>query len=89
MRQPALVQQQPGAQFGVGVSSAAGFDAAGNPFFTHEGGPDAASAASSEDLLKAWRPFGVRNALYFLITGRESDTVKLVSKADLRVREQA
>jgi hypothetical protein len=38
-------------------------------------------------LLSRWRPFGVREAIYFLAAGREGRTLRILRREDLQVND--
>ena len=76
---------KPGAQFAVGVISAMGFHPrTGDPFADVDGTPLNLDSESGEDILRRWTPFGIRDAIYFLATGKCRGRVKELRPADLR-----
>lgn len=75
-----LSSMKPGAELGVGFVSAGGFDAdTGLPFLRPDGGP-ASQQTEREDVLRSWRPFGVLEALDFLVWGRTAATIHVVDR---------
>lgn len=77
---------KPGACFAVGVISAMGFHPrTGDPFADIDGTPINLFAESGEDVLRRWTPFGIRDAIYFLATGKCRGRVKELRPVDLRV----
>ena len=76
---------KPGSQFAVGVISAMGFHPrTGEPFADVDGTPLNLDSESGEDILRRWTPFGIRDAIYFLATGKCRGRVKELHPADLR-----
>jgi len=70
------------ARFAVGVTSALGFHSTnGMPLANDDG-----FAPEDEDnkALRTWRPFGVRDALFFIVTGHAMGSVKLVKPEDIQ-----
>jgi hypothetical protein len=77
---------KPGAQFAVGVISAMGFHPrTGDPFADVDGTPLNLDSESGEDILRRWTPFGIRDAIYFLATGKCRGRVKELHPVHLRV----
>jgi hypothetical protein len=76
---------KPGAAFAVGVNSAWGFRPDGEPFADPDGTPINLADESGEDILKRWTPFGIRDAIYFIATGRCRGTVKQLTRKDLEL----
>lgn len=75
---------KPEARFAIGVASALGFyPGSGLPLADDEGLVQRGEQ-TEDDILSIWRPFGVRDALFFIATGHATGTVKLVSPQDLR-----
>jgi GTPase SAR1 family protein len=70
-----------GAEIAVGVVSARGFGS-----ITDEPDAEGKGLISSDISLADWCPFGIREALEFLMTGEYSDPVVSLSKRDLRQR---
>jgi hypothetical protein len=84
--QQILSALRPGAQLAVGLTSARGFDAdTGQPFRvrpwagSEQGPPDEESARG----LKDWAPFGLRDAVVFMVRGEVGEAVRLVDEAAL------
>ncbi|HKR13073.1 MAG TPA: hypothetical protein VJT15_13520 [Pyrinomonadaceae bacterium] len=76
---------KPSAQFAVGVISAMGFHPrTGDPFADVDGTPLNLDSESGEDILRRWTPFGIRDAIYFLATGKCRGRVKQLHPSDLR-----
>ena len=76
---------KPGAQFAVGVISAMGFHPrTGDPFADVDGTPLNLDSESGEYILRRWTPFGIRDAIYFLATGKCRGRVKELHPSDLR-----
>ena len=76
---------KPRAQFAVGVISAMGFHPrTGDPFADVDGTPLNLDSESGEDILRRWTPFGIRDAIYFLATGKCRGRVKELHPSDLR-----
>ena len=76
---------KPGAQFAVGVISAMGFHPrTGDPFADVDGTALNLDSESGEDILRRWTPFGIRDAIYFLATGKCRGRVKELHPAHLR-----
>lgn len=74
----------PRAQLAVVLTSSGGFDAAsGEPFLDLAGWPRADTGQSGEELLRRWRPFGVREALLFLAFGVVGFPLATVSRGAL------
>lgn len=77
---------KPDAKFAIGVASALGFypsnglPLAGDDGFVKSGGQ------REDDILNIWKPFGVRDAMFFIATGHATGTVKLVNPQDIRDR---
>jgi hypothetical protein len=76
---------KPGAVLAAGISSAWGFRSDGEPFADPDGTPVAVAGESGEDILRRWTPFGIRDALYFIATGRCRGTVKELARRDLEL----
>ena len=78
---------KPNAQFAIGVTSALGFlPGKGDPLADESGHAKPGPNEEGDEILRKWTPFGIRDALFFLATGRAAGTVKLVSPQDLRPR---
>lgn len=74
---------RPSAQFAVGVCSPWGFsdeEKGGKPFADREGQVLAPSNQRGEELLLKWKPFGIRDAIYFIATGKCRGSVKEVTE---------
>jgi hypothetical protein len=71
-------------EIGVGVCSAFGFDrSTGQPTVSpYTGLPNMPPGRTREEHYRRWTPFGVREALLFLATGRSSPSVKQVDPAE-------
>jgi hypothetical protein len=77
---------KPNACFAVGVISAMGFHPrTGNPFADVDGTPLNLRSETGEEILRRWTPFGIRDAIYFLATGKCRGRVKELRPADLTV----
>lgn len=75
---------KPGASFAAGVTSAWGFDPdTKEPFAGSKGKPGKLSAETGEEILRRWTPFGIRDAIFFIATGRDGGTVKRICREDL------
>jgi hypothetical protein len=78
---------RPSATFAVGVTSAWGFDPyTQEPFAGPRGKPGILSAERGQEILQRWVPFGIRDAIFFIATGREGRTVKHIKREDLMTR---
>lgn len=66
------------AELAIGVSSACGFSPDGA-----EGFPRWSQGRSAHERIRAWEPFGVREALRFLATGALGATVQRIDARDL------
>ena len=68
-----------GARMAVGICSALGFDAETGGTFVDPatGEVRRLHLESGEEMLKRWRPFGIRDASYFLAGGRASGTLEM------------
>jgi hypothetical protein len=74
---------KPRATLAVGVSSAWGFHPITGQVLANERGNLIKHPAESEEgILKYWTPFGIREAMSFVITGRAGGTVQILSKED-------
>jgi hypothetical protein len=79
---------QPGAIFAAGVCSAWGFHpVTGHPFADANGKPINLVAETGVEILRRWTPFGIRDAIYFIATGKCRGTVKRVTPRDLELSE--
>ena len=76
----------PNAKFAVGVCSPWGFieEKGGVPFAGRGGQVDATHGEQGEEYLFKWKPFGVRDAIYFIATGKCRGTVQEVRREHLR-----
>lgn len=73
------------ATLAIGVSSAGGFQKNGVPFLDANGSVVSQATAKREELFKDWTPFGVREAVHFLVFGTESSKIRFVRPDDLLV----
>ena len=80
---------RPEARFGIGACSAWGFNQNnGLPFMNSEGtDPVLMSVQERSERVKLWTPFGVQDALRFMVTGHADGTVVEVTRADLQREE--
>lgn len=79
---------KPSASFAVGITSAWGFHpVSGQPFAGPDGRPGAAQSEEGVEILPYWRPFGVRDAIFYIATGECRGTVSRVMPQHLNVRE--
>lgn len=77
---------KPGTSFAAGICSAWGFHpVTGRPFADQNGKPINLAAETGEEILRRWTPFGLRDAIYFIATGKCRGTVKQVGPHDLEV----
>jgi hypothetical protein len=76
---------KPTARFAAGVTSAGGFSTSGRPYWDHDGKPVRFSGESGDDVLRRWMPFGVRDAIVFVASGRCRGTVREIRREDLLV----
>jgi hypothetical protein len=77
---------KPGTSFAAGICSAWGFHpVTGRPFADQNGKPINLAAETGEEILRRWTPFGIRDAIYFIATGKCRGTVKQVMPHDLEV----
>lgn len=77
---------RPDAELAVGLCSTWGFTASGRPLFDHHGTPlwgSELDRGSEDDFLQQWRPFGVRDALVYLASGRVGPTLCVLQPSDL------
>lgn len=75
---------KPSTSFAVGVISAMGFHPiTGDPFADVDGTPLNLDSETGEDILRRWTPFGIRDAIYFLATGKCRGRVKELRASDL------
>ncbi|MDQ3801747.1 MAG: hypothetical protein M3384_20170, partial [Acidobacteriota bacterium] len=75
------------AKFAVGVCSPWGFNGeekGGKPFADENGQVLAAFHERGEELLLKWKPFGVRDAIYFIATGKCRGSVAEVTEQHLK-----
>jgi len=72
----------PGAEFAVALTSALGFNPSGFPFMENHR-PTRLSAQPINRRSADWRPFGVREALLFVLTGETGGPVELVTRRKL------
>lgn len=78
----------PRASFAVGITSAWGFHpVSGEPFAGPDGRPGAAEGERGVEVLPYWRPFGVRDAIFYIATGKCRGTVSEVGPQHLGVRD--
>jgi hypothetical protein len=76
----------PNGQMAVGICSAFGFHPDdGNPFADNAGRPKIWKPDLGDEMLKHWTPFGVREAIYFVLTGNCRGPVKELSDDDLLI----
>jgi hypothetical protein len=83
---------RPSAQFAVGVCSPWGFNGeekGGKPFADENGQVLAAFHERGEELLLKWKPFGVRDAIYFIATGKCRGSVTEVTEQYLLPEAQS
>ena len=79
---------KPSAKFAVGVTSALGFNPInGRPLADQFGVPRKASMEGKDEVYRRWTPFGVRDAIFFISTGRPVGSVRLIKPEDLRASE--
>jgi hypothetical protein len=72
------------AVFAVGLCSSGGFDpTSGEPYWTPDGKPLHMGAETEEEILRRWVPYGVRDAIFFIATGRVRGTVQRILRQDL------
>lgn len=74
-----------GAELGIGFCSAGGFDTHrdGRPFLGPDGRAADHQSVESQDVLRGWHPFGVLEALEFLMWGHTAATVQAVDRSAL------
>jgi hypothetical protein len=78
---------RPNCSFAVGVSSAWGFDqVSGHPFAGAQGHVGKGRHITPERILLDWTPFGIRDAIFYIASGRCRGTVRDVTAEDLLVR---
>lgn len=78
---------KPGAQLAVGTCSAFGFiPQTGGTFADAVGKPNIVRKGSGEIALRNWTPFGIREAIYFIATGKSRLSVKRIMEDDLKPR---
>ena len=73
----------PGTEFGIGLTSAGGFDSASGEGFLDSGGQPLSARTDGEDILRHWHPFGIYDALYFILTGKAQGMVRTISRRDM------
>jgi len=74
-----LAALKPDAELAVGLTSAWGFNEAGYPFMEDDS-PVRLSTQPADRKSSDWRPFGVREALLFLLEGRTGGPVERVTR---------
>lgn len=82
----------PQATLAVGVCSASGFSPSPHcgPFLGRDGKLlQQFKSKSDDELVRCWRPFGVREALAFITQGRAGGTVREVTPQDLGIDDQS
>jgi energy-coupling factor transporter ATP-binding protein EcfA2 len=77
---------RPGATFAAGICSAWGFHpVTGRPFADPTGKPVNLAAETGSEVLRRWTPFGIRDALYFIASGKCRGTVKEIPLDGLKI----
>jgi hypothetical protein len=72
------------AHLAVGVASAGGFNPrSGRSHWEPDGKPRQVAGESADDILRRWVPFGVRDAIFFVASGRCRGTVRGIRREDL------
>ena len=75
-------------KFGVACISTGGFDAlTGEPFLGQEGILDRSRYSSPDEILKRWRPFGIREVIQFIVDGRCRGSTREILPKHLASRE--
>ncbi|MBI4853509.1 MAG: hypothetical protein HY819_17080 [Acidobacteria bacterium] len=76
---------KPDAKFAIGISSAWGFHPTnGKPLVDGRGRIGKMSVETGDEMLKLWRPFGIREAIFFITTGIALEpTVQIVTEEDI------
>jgi energy-coupling factor transporter ATP-binding protein EcfA2 len=84
-----LSSMRPDANLAVALSSGGGFRSdTGTPLLDRQGRVNAASTTEREHLLSRWRPYGIREAIYFLASGRESGTLRVLKREHLQTGDR-
>jgi hypothetical protein len=75
---------KPHARLAAGITSAGGFSAgSGKPYWDRDGKPVHFAGEAADDVLRRWAPFGVRDAIVFVATGKCRGTVRQIRREDL------
>lgn len=75
---------RPDAVLAVAACSAGGFDSNGEAYWSEDGKPRAADRERDETLAQ-WRPWGIRDAVYFLTTGHIRGNVRRLDIPQLAI----
>jgi len=79
---------KPNAQLAVGICSSYGFiPQTGGTFADVTGKPNVVSEGQGEAVLRRWTPFGIREAIYFIATGKSRGSVKRITEDDLKPKK--
>jgi hypothetical protein len=79
------------AEMAIGVCSSTGFYDDGQSFWNNStnGGPRLQPGASPDDAFRSWSPFGVKEMVLFLLTGRYGRTIQPYSwRDDMKASER-
>jgi hypothetical protein len=72
------------ASLAVGICSAGGFRPDdGRPYWLANGKPNALGAETREEVLRSWVPFGIRDVLQYIATGRDGGMVRQLYEDEL------
>ena len=74
------------AELAIGLTSTWGFKSDGRPLVNNAGKPNFQTVhdrGADDDFLAQWNPFGIRDALIYLATGKVSPTIHIVRPYDL------
>lgn len=76
---------QPGSRFAIGACSSWGFLPNGHAFMNRAGtDPVMSGHEGRADRVRLWNPYGVQDALRFMVSGSAGGAVRLVTRADLQ-----
>jgi len=77
---------RPDAELVVGLTSTWGFKSDGRPLVDHKGQPTfntELDRGSENEFIAQWRPFGIREALLYLATGKTDTMLQVVTQKEL------
>jgi hypothetical protein len=76
------------ARMAIGICSALGFNAETGGTFVDSNGNIRNENYAPDEMLKRWRPFGIRDAVYFLAGGGAYGTVELYTEEDTYIERR-